>query len=140
MSLYLLDTDTVSLAQFGHPLVLQRINAQPPADVALSVITIQEQASGWQAGILSARNPPQIAHAYARPVERLFPVWRRLELFSFTQPAIQRFEDLRKLRLNVGSMDLRIAAIALENGLIVVSRNQRDFGRVPGLVLDDWSV
>ena len=139
MSLYLLDTDTVSLAQFGHPLVRQRIDNAPPADVALSVITIQEQLVGWQSQVLRARGAQQLAVAYDRLVVRLFPLWRRLALTPFSESAIQRFEDLRKLRLNVGSMDLRIAAIALENGLIVVTRNQRDFSRVPGLVLEDWS-
>ncbi len=70
----------------------------------------------------------------------LLPVWGRFVVLSFPETAILRFEQLRSLRLNVGLMDLRIAAIALENSLTIVTRNQRDFGRVPGLAIVDWSI
>ena len=62
------------------------------------------------------------------------------QFLSFPVPAIHRFNALVKLKLNVGKMDLRIAAIALEHGATVVTRNVRDFGRVPNLTIEDWTV
>jgi tRNA(fMet)-specific endonuclease VapC len=139
MSLFLLDTDTLSLLEQGHAVVLRNVNHHPVADIAVSAITIQGQMQGFLAALSRARNPQQVALAYEMLVTRLLPAWSRFPVLAFTETAILRFEQLRSLRLNVGLMDLRIAAVALENGLTVVTRNQRDFGRVPGLATADWS-
>jgi tRNA(fMet)-specific endonuclease VapC len=140
MSVYLLDTDMLTLIQFGQAAAVRRLATHPDSDVAVSVLSVQEQMKGWLARLNRLRTPPQFADWYDRLANRMFPVWQRNALLSFPEPAILRFEQLRSLRLNVGNMDLRIAAVALENGLKVVTRNQRDFGRVPGLTTEDWSV
>jgi tRNA(fMet)-specific endonuclease VapC len=44
------------------------------------------------------------------------------------------------LRLKVGTQDLKIAAIALAYNIVLLTRNRRDFGRIPGLRIDDRSV
>lgn len=65
---------------------------------------------------------------------------RAFELLPYDENAEQCFADLRAQNLRVGSQDLRIAAIALANDACVVTRNQRDFERVPNLTLVDWSI
>jgi tRNA(fMet)-specific endonuclease VapC len=50
MSLYLLDTDTVSLYQHGHPLVCAAVAGRRNGAVVISIMTVEEQLSGWYAG------------------------------------------------------------------------------------------
>ncbi len=59
---------------------------------------------------------------------------------SFPAAAVERYEELKKSRLNVGHNDLRIAATALVSGATVVTASTRDFARVPGLQLEDWTM
>jgi tRNA(fMet)-specific endonuclease VapC len=138
--MFLLDTDVLSLLQEGNPQVLQHVNQHPRNEIALSTISLQEQMQGFLAAANRSRNSQQLARVHDQLVTRLLPVWSWFSVLPFTEPAILRFEQLRLMRLNVGAMDLRISAVALENGLTVVTRNLRDFGRIPSLACADWSV
>lgn len=138
MTLYILDTDTLSLLQHGHPKVSQECAARHPSDLAITVISVEEQLSGWYTLLRKARRPEDLARAYQRLVDTVRTM-ARLTILPFTIPAIARYQQLIRLRLKVGRMDLRIAASVLEHGGTLVTRNTRDFGRVPGLVIEDWS-
>jgi tRNA(fMet)-specific endonuclease VapC len=138
MSLYVLDTDTLTLFQQGHAAVSTRCQAHPPSELAITVISVEERLDGRFTAIRRARRPDDVAIAYQRLIDSLrFLV--RMPIVPFTPPTIARFHHLAALKLNVARMDLRIAATVLEVGATLVTRNRRDFGRVPGLQLEDWS-
>lgn len=60
-------------------------------------------------------------------------------MLDFDEPAAAQFGQLRRARIRLGSMDLKIAAIALSQEALLLSRNLRDFQRVPGLRVEDWT-
>lgn len=112
--------------------------AAPTGSVATSVISVEEMLTGWYTFLRAASRPHQIEVAY----NQLAVTVRFLaafEIIGFPQSAIHRYEHLKKRKLNVRGKDLRIAAIALEAGAVVVTRNVRDFARVPGLHIEDWA-
>ena len=55
MSLHILDTDTLSLLQDGQPAVVARVAVHPPDEIAVSVISVEEQLSGWYRQLRRAR-------------------------------------------------------------------------------------
>lgn len=138
MSLYVLDTDTLQLFQDGNPAVVARVRAVPLAERAISIVTVEEQMSGWYTQLRQAKSPERLAWAYRRLAVSV-RFLARVEIVDFDENAIHRYEQLKKLKLKVGTTDLRIAATALERGDVVVTRNLRDFNRVPGLRVEDWS-
>lgn len=139
MSLYLFDTDHLSLYQAGHARVLHNLMRHIQDQLAVTVISIEEQLSGWQTALRKARDDVRRAEVYRRmalAVEGLAG-W---EVAPFSLPAMARHANLLRQHLNVGSNDLKIAAIAMEVGGTVVTRNIRDFARIPGLIWEDWSI
>jgi tRNA(fMet)-specific endonuclease VapC len=49
------------------------------------------------------------------------------------------YAGLYKKSLTIGEIDILIAAFCLEHGCTLVTNNTKDFGRVEGLRLEDWS-
>lgn len=139
MTLYVLDTDILSLYQSGHSTVCQCVSVVPPDEVAVTVISVEEQLSGWYTLLRRAKRRDQIAGVYER-LTRTVASLAQARILTYSVSAIDQFEALRTLKLRVRATDLRIAAIALDAGAIVVTRNARDFSQIPGLTVEDWSV
>jgi tRNA(fMet)-specific endonuclease VapC len=136
MSLCILDTDTLLLYQRGLPGLVARVDAQDPGELAITVITVEEEITGWYSLLRKVRSPDEIVRAYERLGEAI-PLLARWQILPMPLPALVRYESLKRMNLNVRKMDLRIAAIVLEAGGTLVSRNLRDFRRVPNLVVED---
>jgi tRNA(fMet)-specific endonuclease VapC len=135
---YVLDTDIFSLYLAGNAIVIRKIAAHATADVVLSIITVQELWTGAWTPILRAKSPTQTADAYRRLTDTMNEV-RNWPIVTFPESALLRYNAFKKQKLNVRGNDMRIAAIALDLSATVVTRNVRDFGRIPGLTLEDWS-
>lgn len=138
MSLFVLDTDILSLWQHGHAVVSQRVAARSTDELAVTIITVQEQLDGWHARLPRARNKPQLAQIYQRLLDSV-RFLSRLAILPYSEAAIDRYDQLRKQKLNLGKMDQRIAAIVMEHGGVLVTRNVSDFSRISGLTIEDWS-
>lgn len=103
-----------------------------------TIITFEEQMRGWLADVAKAHSPSQQLEAYRR-LRRHLDRYRLIRVLDFDEQAIAEFQRLRKLRVRVGTMDLKIAAIALANDATLLSKNLVDFGKVPHLKVEDWS-
>ena len=61
---FVMDTDSLTLFQEGHPAVCERFLQQPPETVAITVLSVEEQLSGWYTQVRQARRPERLAWAY----------------------------------------------------------------------------
>jgi len=138
--LYILDTDCVSLILYNHPQIVAKAKNN---QIAITIITVQELFNGWIGRI---NDPSQI--------NNLNPLYSKLwitvkyiqtiDVLNLTNEAELCLKNLLKnnppLRKNRLQKDLRIGAIALSLGATIVTRNQRDFSQIPGLLIEDWTI
>ena len=58
---------------------------------------------------------------------------------DFSETAAEKFGDLRRLKIRIGTMDLKIAASCLCEDALLLTRNTVDYSKVPGLRFEDWT-
>ncbi len=140
MAEYILDTDHVSLILCQHPLV---VGKAAQYSFSITIITVQELFNGWVGRINDPDQINRLPELYSK-FWTTIKYLQTVEILNFTPEAdallrqlLKTHQPLRKKRLQ---KDLRIAAIALSQNATVVTRNQRDFGQVPGLSIVDWTL
>ncbi len=138
MTQYILDTDHISLFQKGNRQIAARVNAMNPANIAVTVISSEEQLRGWFDAIRQASSGDRLVWAYLG-LRQAVEYFNTVRVLDFTQDALSHYLKLRASKLRVGTQDLRIAAIALSLDTVLVTRNHRDFSQVSGLKIEEWT-
>jgi tRNA(fMet)-specific endonuclease VapC len=141
MTLYVIDTDLLSLYQRNHPQVSDRIRLARQNEIVITttVVTVEEQYAGRLAQIRKAKDSDDLIAAYDR-LNITFSLFSKLEILRYDRIADDYFRQLRKSGVRIGTQDLRIASITLAQNGIVVTRNRKDFEQVSNLKIEDWSL
>lgn len=140
--MFLLDTDYAVLLQWERNPALARLIARmaerSPEEFYFPIIAFHEQMLGANAYISRAKSSEQVVRGY-QMLHRILSDFSRAQVLPFDYAAMQVFQDFRKRRLRVATMDLRIGAIALSRQMTVLTRNLADFNRIPGVKVEDWT-
>lgn len=93
---------------------------------------------GWLAFLAKAQTIEQQVIAYERLL-RFLNNYRSIPVLPFEEVAANEFQRLRNLKIRIGTMDLKIASIALAQNGLLVTRNLSDFAQIPNLRVEDWT-
>jgi len=129
----MLDTNICIYLIKEHPVsVLDRFASHPVGDIGVSVITLAELEYGIAKSCRPARNRAALEQ-FVSP----------LEVASFDRRATAAYGRLRttleRKGQPIGSMDLLIAAHATSLDVRLITHNVKEFGKVPGLRIEDWT-
>ena len=115
-----------------------RISKHLVTDFYWSIVSFHEEVLGWNAYISRSRDVRGVVKGYAK-FQQILADFAAAQVLAFDQTAADIFVELRRQKLRVPTMDLRIAAMALAREMTVLTRNLSDFGKIPGLRVEDWT-
>lgn len=137
-----LDTDCVSLLERERLLessnLFKALDSHRSEEICTTIITFEEQMRGWLSFIARCKKVDEQVRGYER-LHRFLESYRNTPVLDFDEQAAKIFAELREEKIRIGTMDLKIASIAIANRAILVTRNLSDFIQVPNLVAEDWT-
>jgi tRNA(fMet)-specific endonuclease VapC len=139
----ILDTDCLSLLERQTGADYLRLQAKldefPAYEITTTIITFEEQMRGWMAYLAKMRSIDEQVFAY-ETLKQYFDYFKTLTIIKFDEKAAEIYKTLKAGKIRVGAMDLKIASIAISNGAILVSRNLKDFEKIPNLAVKDLTL
>ena len=132
MTRYLLDTDTcIYLIKRQPPSALARLQSVDVDSVGISSITLSELEFGVAKSSMPERNKLALAQFLAP-----------LAILPYDDGAAAQYGSIRALLESqgtpIGPLDTLIAAHALSLRSVLVTNNEREFSRIPDLVIENW--
>ena len=129
--MYLLDTNTLIYLFSQRGAVAQRLQATPAQTIKLATSVLFELEFGT-----AKSTRPELQR---QQIDRVMRVYEVLPLdYASAKAAGKLRHTLEAAGTPIGLVDQLIAGIALANDLTVVTRNTREFARVPGLRVQNW--
>ena len=139
--MYLLDTSVVSNfldERCYYPQLTARILNQPPEQIFISIITVEEILQGALASVQKSKRKLSVTKAY-QYFEDLFSALHRFQIVSYTPEAEAIYQSLPAKTKRIGTQDCRIAAIAKANDFTVITVNVNDFVSIDLTDVEDWT-
>jgi tRNA(fMet)-specific endonuclease VapC len=136
----LLDSDHLTVLKYRESDRYQHLTERLAAAndvVGTTIINLEEQMRGWLAVLAKKREVLRQVSAY-RELIALFDFFNHLHLLTLNVDAANRFKELRRSQVRIGSMDLKSGLHHIDNGALLLTANQRDFEKVPGLRFENW--
>ncbi len=139
--MYLLDTSVVSNfldERRYYPQLTARILSQPPEQIFISIITVEEILRGALASVQKVKRKSSVTKAY-QYFEDLFAALHQFQILSYTPKAESIYQLLPAKIKRIGTQDCRIAAIACANEFTVITVNVNDFVSIGIAHVEDWT-
>ena len=128
---YVLDTNTLIYFFKGLGDVSKHMLAQSPSELSIPAVVLFE----LEVGIAKSTSPD-------KRKSHLQEITALVNVLPFgiaeSRSAAQIRVELEKQGLPIGPYDVLIAATALANNTILITHNQKEFGRIEGLKIEDW--